>query len=114
MFSVKQLPSGAVVPGNMGAGRAYHDPTISRPGHGGAKGKALVETRPRFAAVGSGRRGSTDVVGFAIVAADDHAVTLVAEGNRENTGGFAAGNDRRFAYLPVLTSILGMKDPRRF
>src|ERR1019366_928942 len=74
----------------------------------------LVEERPSFAAVGGGCRCCNDVVGFAIIAAGDHAVMLIAEGNRENTRGFGPSNDRRFAYLPVLTSILGMKDPRGF
>src|SRR5260370_11244555 len=98
----------------MGATRTYRDPTIFRPGHGRAKGKLLVEGIPSFAAVGRDRRGCADLIGFAIVATDDHAVMLIAECNRENASGFDTSNDRRFANLPVSASILGMKDPRRF
>src|SRR4051812_34635453 len=98
----------------MGARRAYRDPTIFHPGHGGAKGKPLVKERPGLAAVGGSSHGGTAVIGFAIIATDNHAEILIVEGNRENSGGCGASHDRRFAYLPVLTSILGMKNPRRF
>src|SRR5690349_5009504 len=37
---------------------------------------------------------------------------LVAERNRENTGGFGARSDRRLADLPILASVLGMKESR--
>jgi hypothetical protein len=79
ILSVKQLPSGAVVLGNMGARRAHRDPTIFCPGHGRAKGKPFVEGSPCLAAVGGDRRGGADVVGFAIVAADDHAMIPISE-----------------------------------
>src|SRR5438445_4174675 len=74
ILPVERLPGGAVVQGDVGARRAYRDPTVFRPGHGGAEGKPLVEWGPRLAAIGGGRRGRADVVGLAIIAADDHAV----------------------------------------
>src|SRR5437764_171291 len=108
VFSVQQVPCAAVVPRNMGARRANRDPTIVRPGHGGAKGKSLVEWMPRFAAVGRDRRGGTGLLGLAIVAPDDHAVLRIAEGDRENARGFNTRQDRRFAHLPGLAPILGI------
>src|SRR5438552_4182459 len=79
ILSVKQLPSGAVVFRDMGARRTNRDPTIFRPGHGRTKGKPVVDGGPRLAAVGGGRRGCAAVVGFTIVATDNHAVVLIAE-----------------------------------
>src|SRR5258707_12615296 len=98
----------------MGARHAHRDPAIFRPGHGGAKGKLLVDGSPRFAAVGGDRRSDAEVVGFAIVAANDHTVKLVAECNRKSTGGFDACYNRRSADFPVPTSILGLKNSRSF
>src|SRR5262249_12827566 len=46
IFSVEPVPRGAVVPRNVGARRAHRDPTVVRPGHGGAEGKALVDEMP--------------------------------------------------------------------
>src|SRR5262245_45547757 len=98
----------------MGSGRAHRDPTVFGPCHGGAIGKLVVDELQRLAAVGGARRGGTGVGRLAIVAADDHAMTAIAKGDREDAGGFDAGPDRRIADLPVLTAILGTKDARDF
>src|SRR3954447_18227059 len=79
ILPVERLPGGAVVQGDVGARRAYRDPTVFRPAHGGAEGKPLAERGPRHAPVGRDRRRRADVAGLAIIAADDHAVILVAE-----------------------------------
>src|SRR5262249_6542003 len=71
------------------------------------------ERRPRLAAVGGAGRGGAGVPGPAIIATDDQAVILVAEGDRKDAGGLGAGRDRRFAHLPGLAPVPGTKDPRR-
>jgi hypothetical protein len=114
ILSVKEVPSGAVVERNIGARRPHRNPTIFRPADSRAKGKPLVEQIPSLAAVGRDGRGCTAVMGFAIIAADDDAVMRIAEGNRENASGFEPSHDRRFANLPILTPVLGMKYARRF
>src|SRR5262249_46167821 len=81
ILSVKQTTSGAVVERNMRAGCAHGNPTIFRPGDRGTKGKSLVEENPSLAAIGRERRRGADLIGFAIIAADDHAVPLFTEGN---------------------------------
>src|SRR5262249_5312222 len=73
-----------------------------------------VEESPGFAAVGGDSRGRIGVIGFAIVAADDHALIPIAKGDRKNASRGGAGNNRGLANRPVFASILGMQDPRRF
>src|SRR5438128_5114976 len=78
---VKRFPGRTVVLGKVGTRRPYRDPVIFRPRDAGAKGKRSVEESPGFAAVGGDSRGRTGIVGFAIVAADDHAMIRIAKGD---------------------------------
>src|SRR5207248_6191999 len=52
-------------------------------------------------------------VRFAVVAADDHAVVPVPEGDRERTGRLDPGEEWGLADRPGLPPVVGAEHPRR-
>ena len=105
VLRIKRFPGHAGSVRNVGTRGPYRYPPIFRPCDARAIGKRAVDESPRLAAVSGDRRGRAGLVGFAIIAADDHAMIPIAKCDRKNACRLGAGNNRRLANRPVLASI---------
>src|SRR3954468_23939656 len=84
LLAVERFPRRPIVRGKVGTRRAYRDPAIFRAGHGRAEREWLLDEFPGLTAVARGGPGGRCVVGLAIIAADNHPMIPVAEGDRKH------------------------------
>src|SRR6516164_2371029 len=81
LLSVQRTPRCTVVHRNVGPRRANGDPPVLRPNDAGAERQRFLNERPCFAAVAGGCPGRRSTVGLAVIAADDHPVSAIPEGD---------------------------------
>src|SRR5262249_7584263 len=84
------------------------------PGNGRAIGKEAIEQSPGLTSIQGDCRGSARFVGLLVIASDNHCVSRIPKGNRENASRFRAGRHRRGRDCPIAAPILQVKKSCHF